>query len=180
MAKADVGAIQLREKDLPASEILSIARELQANFKKYKTKLLINDRLDIAMLAKCDGIHSPSAGIGNYDIRKFSNIMLAGKSVHSVKEAVKAEKDGYNYLLFGPVFRTPAKVKYGKPQGLKKLNEICSAAAIPVFAVGGITPGRVKKCINAGAYGIACISEFMTAANPRKTVNEFISEITGN
>ena len=87
-----------------------------------------------------------------------------------------AEKDGFDYLMFGPVFRTPAKIKFGKPQGLKKLNQICSAVNIPVFAVGGINPARVKKCISAGAYGVAAIREFMKTKDLRKTINDFNKE----
>ncbi len=132
------------------------------------------------MLSGSYGVHSTSSGISNADIRKHSKALLAGRSVHSLNEAMKAEKEGFDYILFGPVFRTPAKVKYGKPQGLKKLENICSAVKIPVFAVGGITPRRIKKCINAGAFGTAGIREFMITANAKKTVKEYMNEITGN
>jgi len=175
-----VGAIQLREKDMPASKLLQIAKELSAKLNKYKTKLLINERLDVAILSNSSGVHSPAAGISNPDIRKYSNLLVSGRSVHSKAEAVKAEKDGFDYILFGPVFRTPAKIKYGKPQGLDRLKKVCSSVNIPVFAVGGITPKRAKKCINCGAYGIAGVREFMTAIDPKKTVNDYMKEITGN
>ncbi len=79
--------------------------------------------------------------------------------------------------MFGPVFRTPAKIKYGKPQGLKNLGKVASAVKIPVFAVGGINQGRIKKCIDAGAYGVAGIREFMLTKDPAKTIREFMNEL---
>lgn len=179
MASSGVKAVMMREKDMPAAALLKTAKKLSHKFKKYDTKLLINDRLDIAMLSDSNGIHSASSGISNADIRLHSKALLTGRSVHTLNEALKAEKEGFDYILFGPVFRTPAKIKYGKPQGIKKLENICSAVKIPVFAVGGITPGRVKKCIIAGAYGVAGIREFMRAENTRKIVKAFMKELPG-
>lgn len=180
LAKSGVCAIQIREKDLPAAELLNLAQKVSTLAAKYKINIIINDRLDIALLSKAEGVHSPANGISNKDIRRFSKNLITGKSVHSVKEAVNAEKDGYDYLIFGPVFRTPAKTKYGKPQGVNMLKEICSKIKIPVFAVGGINPKRIKKCLVAGAYGVAGIKEFMQTGDPAKTIKEFTKELPGN
>lgn len=170
-----VKAIQLREKDMSAGSLCKLANSVKKSIDTH-TKLILNDRIDIALLSKANGVHSSVKGIDRqYIPLKF----IAGKSVHSKAEAVKAERQGYDYLLFGPVFRTPAKVKYGSPQGLNKLNEICSAVKIPVFAVGGITPKRVKKCLNAGAYGVAVIRAVMKSGDVKKTINEFKSELGG-
>lgn len=180
LAKSGIKAIQIREKDLSAYELLNLAQTVTASVDKYKTKIIINDRLDIALLSKAGGVHSPANGISVKDMRRFSKNMIAGKSVHSIKEAVKAEEAGYDYLIFGPVYRTPEKIKYGKPQGINKLKEVCSKVKIPVFAVGGINQERVKKCLEAGAYGVAAIREFMQSGNPAKTVREFMKELPGN
>lgn len=177
LSAAGVKAIQLREKKLPAGELLLIAKTAISKIGNSDTKLIVNERLDIAILSGAAGIHSASNGIENRYIREFAPGLISGKSVHSVKEAVKAEKDGYDYILFGPIFRTPAKVKYGKPQGLKKLTEVCSSVKIPVFAVGGINPQRIKKCINAGAYGVAAIREFADTKYIKKAVKEFRKEL---
>ena len=178
LSAAGVKAIQLREKKLQAGDLLLIAKTAISKIGNSDTKLIVNERLDIAILSGTAGIHSASNGIDNLYIRKFAPGLISGKSVHSAKEAVKAEKDGYSYILFGPVFRTPAKVKYGKPQGLKKLGEVCSSVKIPVFAVGGINPQRIKKCINAGAYGVAAIREFAGTKNIKKAVKEFRKELS--
>lgn len=174
-SECGVKAIQLREKKLPAAVVVTLANSIKKIIQQH-TKLIINERLDIALLTKAEGIHSPVNGI----IRKYiPSELIAGKSVHSKLEAVKAEKEGYDYILFGPVFRTPAKIKYGSPQGLDKLSDICKSVSIPVFAVGGISPKRVKKCLYAGAYGVAVIRAVMKSNDARKTINEFKSELGG-
>lgn len=175
--KSGVKAIQLREKDLPAGELASLAKKIKSSLSKSRAKLIINDRIDIALLSNADGLHSPENGTDIKYLKKYKN-MIFGKSVHSVQQAFEAEKSGYEYILFGPVFRTQAKIKYGPPQGLEKLKKICNAVNIPVFAVGGITPARVKKCLNAGAYGVAVIRAVMKSRNIKKTVNEFKKELS--
>lgn len=177
LSAAGVKAIQLREKNIPAGDLLLIAETAISKIGKSDTKLIVNDRLDIAILAGASGIHSTSNGIENGYVHKFASDILSGKSVHSLIEAKKAEKEGYDYILFGPIYRTPAKVKYGKPQGLNKLGEVCSSVKIPVFAVGGINPQRIKKCINAGAYGVAAIREFADTKNIKKAAKEFRKEL---
>lgn len=167
-----VKAIQLREKDLPAEVLLTLAKSIKLRLKN-QTRLIINDRLDIALLCDADGLHSPVNGVNAKQIKNYSKRLILGKSVHSVNEAVKAETNGFDYLIFGPVFRTPAKIKYGKPQGLKSLSKVCQSVNIPIFAVGGITPNRVKKCLDAGAYGVAAIRQFMTSQNIEQAIMEY-------
>lgn len=171
--RTGIKAVQLREKSLPASEILNHAVKAGKAASRHGALLIINDRIDIAMLSESSAIHSPGRGIPNSIIKKFIKNSISGKSVHSVSEAKKAQKEGYDYLLFGPVFITPAKVRYGKPQGIQKLKEVCSAVSIPVFAVGGINPLRASKCLQAGAYGAAGIRDFMTSKNIKNTISTY-------
>ncbi len=177
--KAGIKAIQLREKDLSSSELLSLAKKLRKAAKKHSVKLIINDRLDIAMLSKADGVHSPESGIQAKDVKRFNKNMIVGKSTHSVKSAVEAEINGYDYIIAGPVFRTASKIQYGKPLGLPLLREICGSVKIPVFAVGGINPKRAKKCIDAGAYGVAVIWAIFKSENIKTTVLEFKKSLGG-
>jgi len=172
-----VKTVQLREKDLTSNELLALARKIK---KIRGVKLIINGRLDIVVLSKAYGVHSPENGIDVKFVKKLVltkvgnySKLIAGKSVHSFEQAVKAERDGYDYLIFGPVFKTPAKVKYGPPQDLNKLKKVCESVDIPVYAVGGITPQRARKCLNAGAYGIAVIRAIMKSKNIARTVGEF-------
>jgi thiamine-phosphate pyrophosphorylase len=181
--QAGIKAVQLREKStndgISAFELLSLSKELRKITKEYSAKLLINDRLDICLLSKADGVHSPEKGFLPYQIKKFNNKLLSGKSVHSVEGAIEAEKNDYDYIIAGPVFRTASKIKYGKPLGLNKLKEICDSVKIPVYAVGGINPYRARKCLANGAYGAAVIGAIMKAKSVKKTVNEFKKALGG-
>jgi len=168
-----VKAIQLREKDLTASDLLTLSRKLRELTLRYHSKLIINDRLDITLLSDADGLHSPENGILPNHAKQFNKNLITGKSTHSLKSALEAERNGYDYIIFGPVFRTLSKIKYGKPKGVKELERVCSRVKIPVFAVGGINPDRAKKCIEAGSYGAAVIGAVMKSGNINKTVNKF-------
>ena len=170
-------AVQMREKDMPAGDLLKLAVKIGSVTKKYNAILIVNDRLDVALLSKAEGIHVPVNGMKIDCTKKFTKGLILGKSVHSLGESVKAQKEGFDYLLFGPVFRTPAKIKFGKPQGLEKLKQICSMMKIPVFVVGGITPKRAKKCLNAGAYGVAVIRPILKSYNLARTLKQFENEM---
>ena len=174
-----VKAIQLREKKMQTGELLQLAKDIKQEVNLQKTKIIVNDRIDIVILAELSGVHSVTNGIPAEYIHKFCRGKISGKSVHSLKEALQAEKDGFDYVLFGPVFRTPAKVKYGKPQGLKKLNEVCVKINIPVIAVGGINPARAKKCIDAGAYGVAAIRDLFNTSNIKAKLSEYKIALEG-
>ncbi|HEY3250837.1 MAG TPA: thiamine phosphate synthase [Ignavibacteria bacterium] len=169
---AGVKAVQIREKELSAKELLKLAKRLRILAKKTNTELFINDRYDIALLSNADGLHLPENGILPSHINRNKRIIM-GRSVHSLMAAREAEKNGFDYILFGPVFRTPAKIKFGSPQGLSKLEKVCNSVNIPVFAVGGINPQRAKKCVESGAHGIAVIRELMLSPNISKTLRDF-------
>jgi thiamine-phosphate pyrophosphorylase len=83
-----------------------------------------------------------------------------GVSCHSIQEATRAEKDGASYVFFGPVFSTPSKERFGPPQGLQKLAEVCRALSVPVLAIGGVDTENAISCYHAGASGIAAIRLF--------------------
>lgn len=167
LSKSGIKAVQLRQKKSTSGEVLELAKKLKRIVDGKVTKIIINDRFDIALLAGIGGVHSVTNGIPAGFIKKFCKGMISGKSVHSLAEALQAEKDGFDYILFGPVFRTPSKVKFGKPQGLEKLRIVCSKVSIPVIAVGGINPMRAEKCLKAGAYGVAAISDIFKSRNIR-------------
>jgi thiamine-phosphate pyrophosphorylase len=171
-----VKAVQLREKNLDSHSLLKFAKKLRKITKHYSAKLIINDRLDIALLSKADGLHSPVNGLTAEQIRNHHKKLVTGKSVHSLEEAVRAERLGFDYIIFGPVFRTPSKTAYGKPKGLKELKKVCMNVNIPVFAVGGINPVRAGKCIKQGAYGVAVIRNIMCSKKIKQTLKQFKQE----
>jgi len=102
---------------------------------------------------------------------------LIGASVHAVDEARTAESDGADFLLFGPVYETPSKRRYGAPQGIAALERVTSAVGKPVFGVGGVTPARVAEVVRAGAAGVAVIGAILGAERPAYAVKAFLDAL---
>ncbi|MFQ5603356.1 MAG: thiamine phosphate synthase [bacterium] len=169
-----VKAIQLREKDLSPVAFFHLAKEIKEICKKSQTKLLINDRVDIARALDLHGVQLTSQSLPAEAARKcLSSEKLIGVSTHSLAEAYLAENAGCDFILFGPIFQTHSKMKYGPPQGLSVLSEITTNLQAPIFAVGGIDPEKAKWCLEHGAAGVAVISAVMQAENVEKIIADF-------
>lgn len=126
------------------------------------TRLLVNDRFDIAKAAGADGVHLTSRSLPANIVRSIcGDDFLIGVSTHSLETALDARAAGADFVVFGPVFETPSKQIYGKPQGLDKLREVTTALqGFPVLAIGGINLENVYECFCAGASGMAAINLF--------------------
>ncbi len=162
--ESGVRAIQLREKDLPVRELLSLAREIRAITNEFTAKLFINDRVDVAVAVEADGVHLGHQSMPPEAVRKIAGKrLLIGVSTHSVDEARAAEKGGADFITFGPVFATPSKLQYGAPAGMGALKMVKQQTTIPVFGLGGIKPENLREVMNAGADGIAMISAIFGA-----------------
>jgi thiamine-phosphate pyrophosphorylase len=174
-AAAGVDWIQIREKDLLGkdssfltSEALQRAAESSAS-KATATRILVNDRLDVAISERAGGVHLGEKSLPLAEARRLANAkgqgqgFLIGVSCHSLEAARSAASGGADYLFFGPVFATPSKAAFGAPQGLERLAEVCRVASIPVLAIGGITLTNASDCLAAGAAGIAAIRLFQDA-----------------
>ena len=174
VCRGGVKAIQLREKDLPAKSIFNLAQEIQQICKRTGAKLLINDRFDIAGAVGADGVHLTSKSLPVEIVRKnFNSDKLVGVSTHSLEEARRAQDSGADFVLFGPIYPTPSKAAYGHPQGLTKLQEVARSVAIPVFAVGGMTPEKAKECVESDAFGVAVISSVMSTRDISATLKSY-------
>ena len=149
-----VDMIQIREKDLPAGELFDLARKIRDLAAGTKTRVLINDRLDVALAASLDGVHLPSGGLPPSRVRPW--IKLLGVSTHTIEEAAAAEQARADFIVFGPIFDTPGK----NAGGLDPLREVVEAVKIPVLAIGGITAASIDQVLAAGAAGIAGIRMF--------------------
>ena len=157
-------AVQLREKDLPTRELLELARRLREQTAAVGSPLLINDRLDLCWAVGADGVHLPHDGLPTGVARRcLGPGTIIGVSVHSPDEALQAEAEGADFVLFGPVYATPLKAQYGPPQGLTRLAGVVQRLAIPVFAVGGVTVARVPELMQAGARGVGVITAVLAA-----------------
>lgn len=170
---AGVQAVQLREKDLSGNPLCELGYKIREITDRHDTKLFINGRPDIAKVVGADGVHCPERGIPPAAIKKYWPEFTVGVSVHSAKATKRAEEEGADFLLFGPVYFTASKAKYGEPQGIDKLKEITGQSSLPVFAVGGISPEKVTPCLQAGAFGVAGISAIMEADDVPEKVSEF-------
>lgn len=171
---AGLKAVQLREKDLSDKELFELAKKLRKVTERYNTKLFINDRVDIALMVGADGVHAREDSMSVDEIKKVNNNDLwVGRSTHSLESAKQAEKNGADFILFGPIFDTPSKRKYGRPKGLVALQEIKHFMKIPVFAVGGIDLDKAERCLDYNADGLAGISSVMRAENPAEILSSY-------
>jgi thiamine-phosphate pyrophosphorylase len=159
LAAAGVGAVQIREKDLDDRSLYGLAR-LARSALPPRTRLLINGRVDIALAAGADGAHLPSDGPPLAALRRrFGPRVVLGLSTHRVEEVEQALRDGADYVVFGPVWETPGKERYGPPKGVEELAR-AAAVGIPVYALGGVTLDRFDQVASAGAAGVAGIRLF--------------------
>lgn len=159
--------IQIREKDLAPGALLSLTRRVIDVARG--ARILVNDRLDVALAAGADGVHLPVSSLPPAEARAIADRaglpdFVIGVSTHSLEEALAAESGHADFIVTGPVFETPSKAAYGPPMGLERLGEICSRIRIPVLALGGITIDNFDRPLRAGAAGIAGIGIFSDPA----------------
>lgn len=170
-----VRSVQLREKDLPPRDLYSLARQLRILTRRFGARLLVNDRIDVALAAEADGVH---LGCGSLPVAAARRLLgperLLGVSTHTPEEIAGVARDGADFVTFGPVWFTPSKAVYGPPVGLDLLHQAATASPLPVFALGGVNLERVAEALAAGAAGIACISAVLAAADPRSGAAGFL------
>lgn len=170
--------VQLREKDLSGRELFDLAKEMRELTDRYGAKLLINDRVDIAIVVGADGVHLGQKSILAADARlafkKVGMPSIIGVSTHSLEEALQAQSDGVDFITFGPIYLTPSKASYGEPLGIDKLREVTKAVDIPIYALGGVKKGNIGEVLKAGAYGVAMISVITAAADVKEAIKSII------
>ncbi len=185
--QAKVDWVQIREKDMPARELMDLVRGVRDAIRAEDAlgsaegtrhghvvpRVVVNDRLDLALAAGAAGVHLGRESVNVRDVVKWCGSgnappeFMIGLSCHSIEEAREAESAGANYILFGPVFETPSKRVFGEPQGIARLAEVCGTVRIPVIAIGGVDEVNAQDCVRTGAGGIAAIRMFQEASDAR-------------
>ena len=172
-------AIQLRERDLSARELMTLAREVQSVTASRRAQLLINDRIDIALALEGVGVHLRSNSLPVPVARRLLGAQhLLGVSVHAVEEAVQAESQGADYIIFGPIYETPSKQMFGPPLGIHTLEKACRLVRIPIIGIGGVTAARAREMRQAGAFGVAVITAILGAEDVESATRELLDAVT--
>jgi thiamine-phosphate pyrophosphorylase len=165
LLKGGVKLLQLRAKALSPRDFLQLARKTRALTYSCSCRLIVNDRVDIALASDADGVHLGQDDMPLHAARKLMDEKLIGISTHDVDQAKEAERDGADYIGFGPMFGTSTKETGYIARGLDMLREIRAAVKIPIIAIGGITESNVKEVWEAGGDSAAIISDLMGAKN---------------
>ena len=176
-AEAGVDVIQIRESGLDDRALMTLAGRVREVVSRAGARVLINDRLDVALAVHAAGVHLPALGISCGRARGMAPPgFLIGRSVHSEAEAVETEEaGGCDYLILGSVFESASKPPGHPVGGLALLARVCKTVRLPVIAIGGITPARVPEVVDAGAKGIAAIGLF--ARTDRPALGETVGRI---
>lgn len=162
---AGFDAVHLREKALPGQMLLEAARQLRRTIGDDAC-ILINERLDVALICGADGVQVGEQGVSPLDIRAVcGDTILIGRSVHDETGAERAAIERADFVIAGNVY--PSRSKPGWPgRGLEFITRVMEAGGLPVIAIGGITPTRVPEVIQAGAHGVAVISGILASPDP--------------
>ncbi len=168
--------IQLRAKEMAAKEFFRLASEARELTLRQGSLLIINDRVDIALATRADGVHVGQEDLPLRAARKLMRNKIIGVSTHSLSQAQEAERDGASYIGFGPIFGTATKETGYAPRGLAMLREIRRAVKIPVVAIGGIKEDNVTQVWEAGADAAAIISDIMEARDVAEKVRRILAK----
>ena len=171
-------AIQLRERDLSARELLTLAREVQVLTASRRSQLLINDRIDVALALEGVGVHLRSNSLPVLVARELLGAQrLLGISVHTVEEGLLAQSQGADYVVLGPIYETPSKQMFGPPLGIHTLEKACRLISIPIIGIGGVTAARAREMRCAGAFGAAVITAILGADDIESATRELLDAV---
>jgi thiamine-phosphate pyrophosphorylase len=205
VAAAAVGAgtrtILLREKDLPPAERTLLAKAIAELLAPVEGTLLVAGDARLAGAVGAAGLHlsanqpippierapeerhgrrSPGAGSEGAKARRAGGQLVVGRSCHSVDDLRCAHASGLAYATLSPIWTTTSKLGYGPPLGLSRLADAVAAVpTLPIYALGGVGPGRARECQRAGATGVAVMGEIMRAADPAAVVQAVLDDVAG-
>lgn len=155
--------LQLRVKALAPIEFFELARQARSETRSYGCKLIVNDRVDIALACDADGVHLGQEDLSLAIGRKLVGNKIVGISTHDLDQAREAEKNGADYIGFGPMFGTSTKETGYAARGVEMLRQIRTGVTLPIVAIGGINEENVQQVWQAGADSAAIISDILHA-----------------
>jgi len=170
--------VSLREKDLPAAERRRLAETLLKRAEPYRARVGVHDDVALAATLGLRALHLPAAGDIEAAKRLADPRCLIGRSCHSAAEVAAAEAAGADYATLSPIFPTQSKPGYGPALGIDTLAAVATGTALPLVALGGLTPERVAACRKAGAKSIAVMGEIMRAEDPAHSMRAFVEAWT--
>ena len=169
--------IQLRDHRLRAGPLLKLALRIR-NLTKNKALFFVNDRVDIALLSKADGVQLSEQGLKPSDVRRITgNSLLVGRSVHSVAGAKAATLDGADFLIAGTIFKTQSHPSC-EPAGVVMISEIRRVTELPILAIGGVGRCNARNVMERGANGVAVITAISQQAEPKLAATALMSELS--
>jgi thiamine-phosphate diphosphorylase len=166
LLEAGVSILQLRVKSLPPVDFLELAKDARTATRAHDCKLIINDRIDIALACHADGVHLGQDDLPLSTGRALMGEKIIGISTHNLAQAHAAERNGADYIGFGPMFGSATKVTGYEARGLEMLQQIRRAVKLPIVAIGGITEKNVREVWQAGADSAAIISDILHDDDP--------------
>src|SRR5258706_686736 len=166
--------VQLRDKTMSAADFLALARAARAQTRAAGCQLIVNDRIDIALACDADGVHLGQEDLPLVVGRKLLGNKWVGISTHDLEQAKEAERDGADYIGFGPMFGTTTKNTGYEARGIDSLKTIRAAVNIPIVAIGGINEQNVQSVWQAGADSAAIISDILGAEDVVSKVTRIV------
>jgi thiamine-phosphate diphosphorylase len=163
LLEGGVKMIQLRAKAMSSRDFLELARIARELTTPFDCKLIVNDRVDIALASAADGVHLGQEDLPLQIGRNLLGDKIIGISTHTVDQAKEAEENGADYIGFGPMFETNTKDTGYGARGLEMLAQLREVVALPIVAIGGITEATVEDVWHAGADAAAMISDILKA-----------------
>lgn len=169
--------IHLREKTWSDRDMAATVNKLLSQGMP-RQKIIVNYRINLAHTMETGGVQLPFESIGFLKLIESYKKLRIGCSVHSIKEAIEAEKLSVDYLVYGHIFESDSK-KGVAPRGVTNLQEVTQHTSIPVIAIGGITPENTQNVLKIGASGIAVLSGVLLADDPLQAVRRYREQMKG-
>jgi thiamine-phosphate pyrophosphorylase len=175
LLEGSVTILQLRVKTIAPREFFELAQRVRSETRAHGCRLIVNDRVDIALACDADGVHLGQEDLPLASGRKLMGSKIVGISTHDLQQAQEAERNGADYIGFGPMFSTTTKATGYGARGVEMLRQIRAAVKLPIVAIGGINEQNVREVWQAGADSVAIISDILAADDVAAKVSRILA-----